>query len=41
MDFESKILRFTDVISYYFFVMFLYSSSFVFNILSITGLKTF
>ncbi|EPG82361.1 hypothetical protein LEP1GSC048_0648 [Leptospira santarosai serovar Shermani str. 1342KT] len=41
MDFESKIRRYLITLSYYFFVIFLNSSSFVFNILSIIGLKTF
>ncbi|EMO64204.1 hypothetical protein LEP1GSC133_0796 [Leptospira borgpetersenii serovar Pomona str. 200901868] len=41
MDFEPKFRRYPNTFSYYFFVIFLNSSSFVFNILSITGLKTF
>ncbi|EMJ63422.1 hypothetical protein LEP1GSC051_2512 [Leptospira sp. P2653] len=41
VDFRSGFLRFQNVFSYYFIVIFLNSSSFVFNILSIIGLKTF
>ncbi|EKN88331.1 hypothetical protein LEP1GSC034_1045 [Leptospira interrogans str. 2003000735] len=40
-EFCGRFLRFRNAFSYYFFLIFSNSSSFVFNILSIIGRKTF